>query len=248
MTIEPEIGEVVISSADLNAVVRVTESAKDSWKEDTLLTAVSRNGAAFSVSRKCAIGRLITLVISLDPELRAHDRKAKRYEVTGIVQYCNEDTIDGERVYHVGVGFTGKTQPASFKADPAQNYRIVGMTKDGLWAIEKSEQQFKSRTATRYWVTLAVTITLIQKKEKTITKEETFTKNIGAGGVSVVSDLSANVGDMVKFACKTLDFYAMATVRKRRVGKNEPSTLHLEFVGDQFPVERLLLAQKTVSD
>ncbi|MEO6051084.1 MAG: hypothetical protein ABIP78_07105 [Pyrinomonadaceae bacterium] len=167
----------------------------------------------------------------LDPDLRAYDENEEVFPVMGIVQYCNEGMIDGEKVFHVGVGFIGKQIPESSKADPTQSYRISGMTKAGLWEITEAESEFKNRKQPRYCFALGVTTTLLQKAEKPTSREETITKNIGAGGASVVCSLDAVVGDKVKFACKELDFYAIAVVRNRKTGKDsEVPTLHLQFV------------------
>lgn len=234
------------TSSTLRTIVQVKERDSKSWKEITDVTTVSKNGAGFSLTRPCVVGRLITLVMPLAAELRAYDHGSDFYPVLGIVQYCNAATVDGEKVYHVGVGFVGKQVPESFKSNPEQNYRIVGMTKEGLWEICESETQFKNRKQPRYWISVGITISLLKRADTANTKEKTHTKNIGAGGMSIASTLEANVGDKVKVAVKELDFYAIAVVRNRKSGPEETSTLHLEFVDAQFPVEKII-AYKTLA-
>ncbi|CAN5350029.1 hypothetical protein BH10ACI3_BH10ACI3_25260 [soil metagenome] len=230
-------------TSELKTIVQVKESEDESWKEIATVTTVSRNGAGFSLSRPCAVGRLVTLVMPLDPALRAYDESAELYPVMGLVQYCNEGMIDADRVYHVGVGFIGKVVPESFKSDPRQNYRISGMRKDGLWDVTETDSQYKNRKQPRHWISIPATITLIQRADRTNAKEETYTKNIGAGGVSVACSLLAAVGDKVKFACKELDFYSIAIIRNRKVPKNETPTIHLEFIDNVFPIEKLIVAR-----
>jgi len=181
----PEHRRLERSPAELKTIVQVKESENETWKEVTRVTTVSRNGAGFSLPRPVKVGRLVTLVMPLDPDLRAYDEDKELYPVMGLVQYCNQGMVDGENVYHVGVGFVGKNIPDSFKADPTQNYRIVGMKKDGLWEISEADSQFTHRKPPRYWISLPDTISLLQKAEQPIAREETYTKNIGAGGVSV---------------------------------------------------------------
>jgi len=176
----------------------------------------------------------------LDPELRAYDEDKELYPVMGLVQYCNQGMVDGESVYHVGVGFIGKNIPESYKADPTQSYRINGMRKDGLWEIAEADAQFKNRKHPRYWISLPVTISLMQKAEQSIAREETYTRNISTGGVSVACSLTAGIGDKVKFACREIDFYSIAFVRSRKKPQNEAPTLHLEFVDQELPVEKLI--------
>lgn len=242
----PENGRVGKADSDLKTIVQVKEGNGETWKEVTKVTTVSRNGAGFSLPRSVTVGRLLTLVMPLDPELRAYDEDKEVYPVLGLVQYCNQGKVDGHTVFHVGVGFVGKNVPESFKADPTQSYRISGMRKDGLWEITEAESQFKNRKTPRYWISLPVTISLLQKAEQSITREETFTKNISGGGVSVACSLMAAVGDKVKFACKEIDFYAVALVRNRKVVNNESPTLHLQFLDAELPVEKVI-ATKTVS-
>ncbi len=227
----------------LRTIVQVKESDSKSWKEITEVTTVSRNGAGFMLPRPVVVGRLLTLVMPLDPDLRAYDHDAEVYPVMGIVQYCNASTVNGEAVYHVGVGFVGKQIPDSFKANPEQSYRINGMTKEGLWEIAEADSQFKNRKKPRYWVSMGIVISLLQRAEQSVAREETYTQNIGAGGASVACTLSANVGDKVKVAVKELDFYAIAVVRNRKINDDETPTLHLEFVDTQFPVEKIIAAR-----
>lgn len=227
-------------STELRAVVQIKNGGDEVYKEITSVSTVSRNGAGFTLSRGVPVGRLLTIVLPLPKKFRAYDEDSDLYPVMGIVQYCNEGMIGTSKVFHVGVGFTGKTIPSSFREDPTQNFRITGMNKDGLWEITESVSQFQNRKKPRHWISLPVTISLIQKEEKSITREETFTKNIGAGGVSVTSSLNASAGDKVKFACKPLDFYAIAIVRNIKSEKEGISTLHLEFIDDEFPVEKVI--------
>lgn len=236
----PEKRRVERTDSELKTIVQVKESEGETWKEVTKVTTVSRNGAGFSLPRPVTVGRLLTLVMPLDPELRAYDQDKEVYPVMGLVQYCNQGKIDGQTVYHVGVGFVGKNIPESFKTDPLQSYRISGMRKDGLWEITEAESQFKNRKQPRYWISLPVTISLLQRAEQPVAREETYTKNIGAGGVSVPCTLTAGVGDKVKFACKEIDFYAVALVRNRKTPANESPTLHLQFIDAELPVEKVI--------
>ncbi len=237
----PENRRVERFQTELKTIVQVKESEEVSWKEVTKVTTVSRNGAGFSLPRPCAVGRLVTLVMPLDPDLRAYDEDKDLYPVMGLVQYCNEGVINGESGFHIGVGFVGKHIPASYKADPTQSYRISGMKQDGLWEITEAEAQFKNRKQPRYWIALSATVSLLKKTGKSIIKEETYTQNIGSGGVSVVCALAADIGDKVKFACKEVDFYSLAIVRNRKEQKNDSPTLHLEFIDSEFPIEKAIL-------
>ena len=237
---EPEHRTIDRAEAELQTIVQVKESQQEAWKEVTKVLTVSKNGAGFSLMRPCVVGRLVTLVLPLDPELRAYDKKKELYPVMALVQYCNPTTVDGQTLYHVGVGFVGKKIPESFKADPTQSYRISGMKQDGLWSISEAESQFKNRRQPRYWMALPVTVSLLRKADNSGAKEETITKNISANGISTVCSLEANVGEKVKVACKDLNFYSLAIVRNRKTINGEMATLHLEFVDNEFPIEEVV--------
>jgi PilZ domain len=226
--------------AELQTIVQVKESHDEMWKEVTKVLTVSKNGAGFYLTRPCVVGRLVTLVMPLDPELRAYDKSKELYPVMAIVQYCNASTVDGKTQYHVGVGFVGKNIPESFKSDPTQSYRISGMKQDGLWSVSEAQSQFKNRKQPRYWFALPVTVSLLQRADKSVSREDCFTKNIAAGGVSVSCSLDAEVGEKVKIACKDFNFYSVAMVRNRKMSSNEIPTLHLEFIDNEFPIEELV--------
>jgi hypothetical protein len=205
--------------------------------ETAMVTSISRNGAGFSVSCPCTVGRLLKLLIPMPTEFRTYDEDEDLYPVMGLVQHCNQVTNDGENVYHVGVALIGRQVPESFEEDPLQNYRINGMTEDGLWSVTEADAAFMTRKNPRFSIALDVTLSLIRPDKRLISKEVTVTQNISAGGVSVESHLNAHVGDKVKFACEAFKFYTIASVRNRKAGK--PRTLHLEFIENRFPVEKI---------
>ena len=231
------------AAAELKAIVQVKEDADNTWKEVTKVKSVSRNGAGFTLSRPCSVGRLITLVLPLETKLRAYDQNKDLYPVMGIVQYCNAATVDEQMVYHVGVGFVGKKVPESFKNDPTQSFRIAGMNKEGLWEISEAETQFKKRKDRRYWIAIGVTISLIRQAARSVVKEETFTRNVSASGLSIACKLDAAIGDKVKIACRELDFYAVAVVRNAKKGKDDSPTLHVELIENEFPIDKLIAAR-----
>lgn len=227
----------------LRTLVQVKESNEETWKEIITVTTVSRSGASFMLSRPCTVGQLAALVLPMPTELRAYDEFDDVYPVMGLVQYCNKSTIDGADVYNVGVAFIGKRLPESYRTDPRQSYRIIGMSKDGLWKIKEAETKFSNRSRPRYWLKLDVTITLIGKERQSTYKEHSVTQNIGERGASVFCSLEAKVGEKVKFGCKALDFHTIAFVRNRKEVANATPTLHLEFVDEQIPMEKIFFYQ-----
>ncbi|MBX7055217.1 MAG: PilZ domain-containing protein [Pyrinomonadaceae bacterium] len=226
------------SSTELRTIVQVKNSEDEVWKEITKVTTISRNGAGFALTRPCSVGRLISLVLPMPPELRAYDLKEKVYPIMGLVQYCNPVTVNGVPTYHVGVGFVGKEMPDSYSADPQQGYRITGVGNDGLWKFTEAGSAFKPRQSPRLWAAVDTSISLIKKDRLPSDKEAVVTNNISARGLSAFCQLTAQIGDRVKVACKDYNFYAIAIVRNCQPADNGNS-IHLEFVEHNFPMEKL---------
>jgi hypothetical protein len=227
------------ATAELRAIVITKDYDGIATKEIIEVTTISRNGAGFNLSHECIPGQLVNLVLPMPDDMRAYDHGQKLYPVIGLVQYCNLTSVEGKNSYQIGVGFIGKEVPESYKANPMQSYRISGMTTEGLWAITEAGRAFKPRKNPRFWLSLNVSISLIQKDIKSISKEETVTQNVSASGVAVFSQLDAKPGDRVKFACKDVDFYTMAVVKEYRTPAKEQATLHLEFIDESFPMDKI---------
>ena len=108
-----------------------------------------------------------------------------------IVQYCNPATVNGTTKYHVGVGFIGKNIPESFKKDPKQSYRILGMSKEGMWQVSEADREFKKRQDARFWISIGITVSAVRSS----VKEVTHTKNVSASGLSIACELNAAIGE-----------------------------------------------------
>ncbi len=237
-----------VTATELRTIVQVKENRDISWNETTIVTAVSRNSAGFCLSKPCVVGRLISLVLAMPAELRAYEKDRDLYPVTAIVESCYKATVDGKEVYQVRVGLTGKHEPESFTEDPSQSYRIVGMRSDGLWRITEAEEEFKSRRASRFSVASQVTVSFFRKGELAARpasgKEVCFTKDISASGLQLPCNLRVAVGEKVRVEFKRHNFQAIAIVRSRKESKGKVPILHLEFVNQKFPIEKINLGRK----
>jgi hypothetical protein len=230
----------------LDGIIQVRPSKEECWKERIEVTSVSRNGAGFTTTRPCEVGKLVLVALGMPRELRAYDEFNELYAVTGIVQYCNMFSGDDSALYNVGVGFVGKQVPESYKEDPRQNYRIAGVKDNGLWNIREFTTEFKNRRHLRYWLSLRTSISSIRGSDGEVSRDEPMTLNVSAGGAMIITSFPASVGDKVKFACKDVDFYTLAIVRARKMKDGSPVGLHLEFIDSEFPVKKLLPSVKKV--
>lgn len=232
----------------VKGVIQFRESEENTWKEIVDITTISKNGAALPLSNPCPIGRIISMALQMPTELRLYDFTQDIYPMLGVVQNCSPISIDGNRVFHVGVAFIGKKMPDSFKADPTQSYRIVGRTPLGLWQIEESAKQFKSRKAARFWRRFEVALSVRDEIRKETLRQKAFTRDISIGGMSVWGPMNARIGDRVKVTSRDYDFYSMAVVRNRTENEeSDQSMIHFEFDGKEFPIEKVD-RPKTVDD
>jgi hypothetical protein len=231
---------------DLEAIVQFQLAPEHTWKEHTQVLTVSKSGANFALTRKCDVGTLVELLMPLPAELRAYDLSEELYTVIGLVQYCHPDLTAGDKqTYSVGVAFVGKSFPEGHEENPTQNYHISGTTTSGMWQIKPSGSSFKVRAASRLWVPLPVTITRIKRDRALDHKEHTVTSNVSTSGAAVLCRLDVDIGDRIKFASKEHNFYSFGIVRNRQVEPGKVPVLHIEFVDDRFPVEKIAVPRVT---
>ena len=223
-----------------NIVVKAKLAEGEFWKEKAKLTSVSRLGAGFDIIKPCKTGQLISLLLSLPVNLRAFDHDKELYRVWGLVQHCNSVTTEEFSGYHVGVAFIGKEAPPSFYEKNDQSYRIVGLNSDGLWIITEAEREFINRRHPRFWISLKATLTMSDEDdEKEMIVMNAQIENISKSGAAVYCETEANVGNHLVISLPEFDFEAGAIVRNRQGVGNTTPKIHLEFLDNEFPVEKL---------
>ena len=234
-----EVVEETGAAPSLFAVVKVRESNDDSWKETADIVSVSSTGAGFYMDKACQVGRLVALVVPLEPHLRCYDHQKELYAVFGLVQHCQMISTGDTPGYHIGVAFIGKHAPKSYKEDPTQSYRICGMDENGLWRVQESAKDFKPRKDPRFYEAIDHYLAVVDAQKAPLKGERTTTQNISRSGAAVVSSLDVNVGDRVKFISEKYDFSGLAVVCNRQECKDGRGRLHLQFVENTFPVESI---------
>jgi len=228
-----------ISTMSLHAVVKGKDAVEGNWKEVADIASVSATGSGLYLQRECRVGTLLSLMLPLEPHLRCHDHEKELYRVWGLVQHCQPLSGDGGSGFHVGVAFIGKDAPVSYKENPDQPYKICGMNENGLWKVTEAKAQFKVRRHVRYWVNVDPYLALVDGHRDALRGERTLTENISKSGAAVITALDVNIGDRIKFICEKFDFSGLAVVCNRQTGKDGRERLHLQFVENTFPVEKL---------
>ncbi|HYJ90788.1 MAG TPA: PilZ domain-containing protein [Pyrinomonadaceae bacterium] len=220
----------------LNVIVKGKDEQFRTWSENASLTSLSSSGAGLFLPREWSVGRLVSLMLPMPVHLRRYDTDKKLYRVWGLVQYCYEAAGGEETGFHLGVALIGRDAPESYQSDPNQSYRIAGMDRNGLWKIEELESSFKKRTSVRHWSSMEASLYQLDEDMRSIAAEKTVTENISETGASVFSDLRIAVGDCIKFQMSTPPFSSLCVVRHRRIGVDDRTRVHLEFIDNAFPV------------
>ncbi|MGD9629817.1 MAG: PilZ domain-containing protein [Pyrinomonadaceae bacterium] len=241
MSVSPEVlrSPADLSTVTLHAVVKGKDTPDTTWKEVADVASVSATGAGFYIQRECQVGTILAVMVPLAPHLRCYDHDKELYRVLGLVQHCQPLSGEDAVGYHVGVAFIGKHAPESYKENPKQNYKICGMNSDGLWKITEARSPYKARRHLRFWASVDLYLALVDAQRDSLNGERTSTENISKSGAAVFSNLDVNVGDRVKFICEKYDFSGLAVVCNRHTGSDGRQRLHLQFVENTFPVEKL---------
>jgi len=241
MSATPEVirTQAEVTASAMQAVVKGKDSPDTTWKEVVEVASVSATGAGFFIPRELQVGTIVAVMVPLEAHLRCYDHDKELYRVLGLVQHCQALTGEEHSGYHVGVAFVGKHAPESYKDNPHQNYKICGMNENGLWKVTEARGPFKVRRHLRYWTNVDLYLALVDAHRDSLSGEKTTTENISKSGAAVFSTLEVGVGDRVKFICEKFDFSGLAVVCNNQVANDGKQRLHLQFVENSFPVEKL---------
>ena len=236
---EVERKDAEIESRELLAVIKSKDADNTPWKEVAEVMSFTAGGMTFYIERECKAGRLISLMLAMPAHLRCYDHDKELYRVWGLVQFCQPLNNAGREGFYVGVAFIGKNPPDSYNEQSDQSYRIRGMDDDGLWKIDEAKSSFKPRRHLRYWNSVELYLALVDVKRDTIGGEWTTTENVSKRGAAVFTTLDVGVGDRVKFISENFDFSGLAVVCNKQLGTDGKIRLHIQFVENDFPVDRL---------
>jgi hypothetical protein len=231
--------------SSIYAVANGIDNEGEPWKEAADIISYSSSGLGFYLPRACGVGTLLSLALTYPPHLRCYDHNHEFYRIWGLVQHCHMTLSEESTAYQLGVGFIGEEPPATYGANPLQNYRVCGTTEDGLWKITESESKFVQRKELRYWKNVDLYLALIDERRETVGGEWVKTENVSKGGAAVVTSLDLNVDDKIKIISEKYDFSGQAVVCNMAPWNNGKSRLSLEFVDSEFPVEKLKVGRST---
>jgi hypothetical protein len=225
---ESSMGKIII-------VVKGKSNKSKAWSETAEVTSLSSSGVGFFMTRSCEAGQLVSLIMPMPIHLRRYDRDKRFYRIWGLVQHCYQANGD-EAGFHIGVALIGKEPPASYGLRPDGCYRISGTAPNGLWKVEDLERKFMKRSGVRYWNSIEASLLKLNDDLDPTAAENSVTENISESGASVFSDLRVSVGDRIKFQTSSPRFSSLCIVRHRRIGDDDRTRIHLQFIDNSFPV------------
>jgi hypothetical protein len=240
-------------STSMPARLHYQTGKTDGWDEVSRLIQISPLGAGIKLKHLVEVGRLVMITMPLLPELRRFDHAEPQYKIWGVVRYINWENVSynekGEAsLYEIGIAFTGREPPPSYKKDPVTTYEISGLNKDGLWRIKegrpdtslpdpRADNYDDGRADGRFMIPLNVIVEVLNEAGDIIHGEPSVTENVSLTGASVFTTLSVKKNSYVRLNCPEYNFSVLSLVRSRETGADGFTRLHLEFVDQQFPLQ-----------
>lgn len=200
--------------------IRCKETDGTEWSELTHVIDVTQLGASFSLKKDVEVGRILHLELPLPWRLRQYDQADDLYRIYALVRWVRprEDGLA------VGVAFIGKNPPASYLKDPSRLYSPGRRVED-------------KRREGRVHAALPIQLELLGDGGSVLGAEVTVTENISKRGASCYTTLKASPGTMLRISSQQTDFATTAVVRKCRLGDDNIPRVHLEFVGNEWPLD-----------
>jgi len=226
--------------------VQCRESVDHEWTEMSRLVDVTPFGARLRLKRPTETGRLLLLTLAMPRQLRCFDHVEDQYRVWSLVRSVRflDPKIEKGALVEIGLAFVGKRPPRSFEEDPARRYEIAKTsTEAGLWSLTENSAEGVSETfsndkrkESRHVIPIEVLIEVFDKNGELSQSESTVTENISARGAAVFTTLELSPGRFLKISSQQYGVSMLAVVRGRRTGADNMPRLHLEFLGDQWPL------------
>lgn len=234
-------------SLPLPVRVEIRVDSKTTWNEITRLSDISAFGAGFNLKRPVKRGRLIQMTVPMPRQLRCFDYAEAQYKIWGIVRKCIQTTSrTPDQTFAVGVAFTGKNPPADYMEQPSRLYDISHRESDGegFWHLQEADTSGDDsdlptdlRRQTRFSIPEPLTLELLDLNGNVTSYESTVTENLSVGGAAVFTQHALDDGTFLRVTSERFNVTILSIVRRRRVGPDGISRLHLEFIDRLFPLQ-----------
>jgi hypothetical protein len=177
-------------------------------------------------------------------QLRCFDHAEPQYKVWALVRFVRpiEEKDAGLPRFEVGVAFIGKRSPASYDLNPSQRYEVArSIEETGLWSLQEIHEgrrvpSSEPRPDTRHNIPVEVKLDIFDEKGAIALSETTVTENISRRGAAVFTTLNVTNGRFVRLTSSQYNLAITAVIRARRTGADGINRLHLEFIGQDWPL------------
>src|SRR6266850_985914 len=114
-------------------------------------------------------------------------------------------------------------------------------TETGLWSLQESHEgrrvpSSEPRPETRHNIPVEVKLDVFDEKGAIALSETSVTENISRRGAAVFTTLNVTNGRFVRLTSAQYNLAITAVVRARRTGADGINRLHLEFIGQDWPL------------
>jgi hypothetical protein len=214
----------------------------------TRLSDVTPFGTRFSITHPVEIGRLLHLTLPMPRQLRCFDHVEDQYRVWSLIRHMSlaaSQAVDTLARFEVGVAFIGKRPPASYDLDPTMRYEVAASPTDaGLWSLQEQSEETaghapssEPRPDTRHNIPVEIVLEAFDEKGQISATEQTVTENISRRGAAIFTTLTLARGRFVRLTSAQYQISLLAVVRANRLGADKIARLHVEFMGQQWPLE-----------
>lgn len=222
--------------------VHCRETSDFEWVEITRLNDVTPFGAGFNLKRPIEPGRLLHMTIPMPRQLRVFDHVEDQYKVWALVRYVRSRKSADKKAasFEVGVAFVGKRAPRSYEEDPAKRYEIAGSVSETL--TDDPDQMFRplrsadDRATTRHGIPVDMLLEMLNEKGDVASSESTVTEDISQGGATIFTSFTITTGRFIRLTSQQYNLTVHAVVRSSSTGADGIPRIHVEFIGQQWPL------------
>jgi hypothetical protein len=214
------------------------------WTEMAMTENADFAGAAFTLRHPVTRGHAVLLSLPLPKMFRSYDLTAASYNVYAIVR---NTVVQPSGILRVGVMFLGRHPPRGHSQNPGGIYLLPSDVAPTSGGTARTHTGPERRTHPRYDLAIQLKLTRPEPVSFGPATEQTVTRNIGAGGVMVLTTLPITKSDIVIVQDLQGILKTRAEVRGLFIGKDNVPRLNLRFLDPEAEeAARALLRQNAI--
>jgi hypothetical protein len=192
------------------------------WTEMAMTEDAYWGGAGFMLRHPVVKGNALLLSLPLPKQFRRYDLANPSYLVYALVRHTLVTPAGGVRV---GVMFLGKNPPRGYDLQPSGRFLLPSDSEGEKAARER-------RRTKRHELAVNISLRTASGEER---REYTISRNVGTGGMEVMTTLALGTNDHVVIEEIGGSFHAEAQVRQVHIGADKVPRLNLSFLDAAGP-------------